>query len=174
MDHREKLLSAALVLLIPGSIALAQQSPDLVPGTRVRVSAPGASRPQLTGNIAAVDEKTLTVINDGQPVRVPRELITRLDVGWGRKRHVWQGLLIGAAAGGLIGAVLPLCDSYSGSCSTRGEQVTGGVVGFGILGAIVGNKVKSDTWVEAPLGQVRVSLRPGPSGRGVVALSLAF
>ncbi len=178
MDCQNRVQLAAFVLLMPGSMALAQQTPDLAVGTRVRVTAPGAGRQQLAGNIVAVDEKALTVIDDGRPVRVPHELITKLDVSWGRKRHVWQGLLVGAAAGGLIGAVLPLCtQDMSGyeTCSTRGELITGGVIGFGGVGAMLGALVKSDKWVETPLDGVRIGLRSGPSGRGVgVALRLAF
>ena len=177
MDYRNRVL-AAFVLLMPGSTALAQQTPDLAVGTRVRVTASGAARQQLAGNIVAVDEKALTVVDDGKPVRVPRELVTKLDVSWGRRRNVWQGLLIGAAAGGVIGAILPLCSpDLSGQevCSTRGELLTGGVITFGGLGTIAGVFVKSDKWVETPVDGVRISLQPGPSGRGVgVALRLAF
>ena len=152
-----------------------EQPSDLAQGARVRVTASGGLRQQLTGNILSQDEKTLTIIDDGgQPVKVPREIVTRLDVSWGRKRHALPGLLIGAAAGGLIGAILPLCDGYN-PCSTRGELLTGGVVGFGAIGALVGAFVKSDKWVEIPLDRGRVSLRAGPSRRGVgLALTLAF
>ena len=156
-------------------VALEQPS-DLAQGARVRVTASGALRQQLTGNILTQDEKTLTIIDEGgQSVKVPRERVTRLDVSWGRKRQVLPGLLIGAAAGGLIAAVLPLCDSYGGTCSTRGELLTGGVVGFGAIGAVVGAFVKSDKWVEIPLDRGRVTLRAGPSRRGVgLALTLVF
>lgn len=149
---------------------------DLAPGARVRVTALGGARHQLTGSILTLDEKALTIIDqDGQAVKVPRELLTRLDVSWGRKRNVLPGLLIGAVAGGLMAAILPLCDSYDGTCSTRGELLTGGVIAFGGIGAAVGAIVKSDKWVEMPLGRVRVGLQPGPARRGVgVALTLAF
>jgi hypothetical protein len=153
-----------------------EHTSDLAQGARVRVTALGGTRRQLTGSLLSLDERTLTIMDaDGQTVKVPREIVTRLDVSWGRKRSVLPGLLIGAAAGGLIAAILPLCDSYDGTCSTRGELITGGVIAFGGIGAGVGALVKSDKWVEMPMGRVRVGLQPIPSRRGVgVALTLGF
>jgi hypothetical protein len=153
-----------------------EHTSDLAQGARVRVTAHGAARRQLTGSLLTLDEKTLTIVDsDGQAVKIPREIVTHLDVSWGRKRNVLPGLLIGAAAGGLIAAILPLCDSYDGTCSTRGELITGGVIAFGGIGAGVGALVRSDKWVEMPMGRVRVGLQPIPARRGAgLALTLGF
>jgi hypothetical protein len=176
--ERKLCFLATLAVLTSGSLAMAQESADLAPGARIRVTAPGAGRVQVVGNILTLDEKAITIVNDGQPVKVPRELITRLEVSWGRKRHVLPALLIGAAVGGLLGAASPLCSSDlygQTTCLSRGELIGYGIAGGAGTGAIVGAFVKSDKWVELPVDRFRVSLGPGLDGRGVgLSLGVAF
>ena len=150
-----------------------EQPPDPARGARVRVTTAGAASQRLTGNILTVDEETLTMIDeDGQRVKVSRELIARLDKSVSRKRHALHGLLIGAAAGGVIGA-LP-CGA--GLCFTGGKGPAAlWAVVFGGVGATLGHLVRTDKWAEMPLDRVRVGLRPAASGRGGgLTLTFAF
>ena len=149
---------------------LAPASGPLV-GTRVRVTAPGTAGGPMekVGNVLTVDQRTLTIINeDSERVSFQREFVARLDVSMGQRRHVVSGLLIGAAAGGILGALLgPEC--YEGICFTRGEHAAVLGLAFGLGGAIEGWQTKSDTWVETPLDQASVGLGQAPSGQSVGA-----
>jgi hypothetical protein len=152
-----------------------EQPPDPARGARVRVTAPGAARQRLTGNILTLDEKTLTIIDQGgERVKVPRELVTRLDVSVSRKRYAVHGFLIGAALGGLLGAAPCGSSGHAGCVSGKGAATFFAVL-FGAIGGGVGHFVRSEKWAETPLDRVRFGLRPGPSGHGAgLTLTFAF
>jgi hypothetical protein len=176
-----KASESSIKLLVEGATppGTLEQPWELAEGTRVRVTGPRGPRDVRrlqTGKFLTMDEKTLTIIDrGGQHVKIPRELVTRLDVSSRQKGHALQGLLIGAAAGAILGA-----SSSDGSCSffpcpTRGQWAALGGAFFGGIGAGIGRAVKTDKWVETPLDRVSVGLRPGPSGQsGSLSLTVAF
>lgn len=151
----------------PGRLALPL---DLASGTRVRLTAPGSGHQPLIGSILAVDETTLTVADqDGTAVKVPRRLVTRLDVSRGRKSQALPGLLAGAIAGAFIPAALPYFPSKGG------DLLAGSMAGFAVIGALVGAHQKTDIWEKVPSERVRVVIQPGLSRRGAgLAVTLAF
>jgi hypothetical protein len=121
------------------------QPPDPARGARVRLTIPGAARQQLTGNILTVDEKTLTMIDQGgQRVKVPRELVTRVDVSVSRKRYAVPGFLIGAAVGGLLGAIPEDCTTGS-VCLPASVTVPVYGVMLGAIGGLVGHYVRGSS-----------------------------
>ena len=109
------LLAAALVLA-PARPTPAQQ---LEPGTRVRVTAPIASRnSRFVGTVAAADSARITLRLDpavrqavaGDSVVIPRALIRRVEVSLGRsvarRSHAAATGAVAGALVGLLGAVL--------------------------------------------------------------------
>jgi hypothetical protein len=166
--------------------AAAQDAGSLGPGVRVRLSV-ASSRDRLQGTVQALDQATLSVISDDhQLVKVPRDSITRLETGWGRRGNARRGLAIGAVFGAGLGLLICAADEsdwgldphrdYGSSCHGGGEWVALPLVSgaaYGGIGALIGHFIKSDRWVEVPMERVRVSL--GPSARGLgVAISLRF
>jgi hypothetical protein len=131
------------------------------------------------------DEKVLWIVtNDQEVVKVPREQVTRLEIAWGRRGHAGKGFLTGALAGALMGSLLMAGSSeplfcFGVGCGPPTTREKLAFVGFttlasGGIGAGIGALIRSDRWLEVPLGRVRVSA--GPTGvRGVgVSASLTF
>jgi hypothetical protein len=119
-------------------------------GAQVRVTSSALAR-RIQGVVIGADSDTLTVASGESPTTVPVASIRRLELRTGSKRHVWQGLLIGAALGALVGVAEkePNC-SLDGS-DTRGECTAYYAMGMGLLGLGVGALVKTDTWTALAL-----------------------
>lgn len=171
-------------LLILASPLSAEQAGALVPGGRVRVSW-AAARGRLTGTVRQVDERVLTIVTDDhEVVRIARDRLTKVEISWRRRGHARKGFLTGALAGALMGGLLmagssePLfCFGVGCGPPTAGEKLAFvGVttLGYGAIGAGIGALIRSDRWVEVPVGRVQVGLGPtrGP-GVGINA-SFAF
>jgi hypothetical protein len=138
------------------------------------------------GTFVAWKSDTLVFQSNGDTLSVPVNLVTRLDVCWGRKTNTGKGAGIGFLLGGLVGAVIAYA-SYEEceggwSCigpdfGPGGAALMGGLVGGagGVLfGAIIGTAIKTDRWQEVPLDRVRVSLGPQRDGRLGFGASVRF
>ena len=184
----------AVLAVTPLSTVNAQDSPQVKPGDRVRVRLGVHKR---VGNFVAWNGDSLAVTSDAEPdgLWFPVMSISRLEVSRGRKRNTlkgsWLGLVLGASAGGLVGALtyeapppeppcvgleclLPDIDVDPG----RGRRgFIGAGIGAGIgaaIGALVGSALKTERWQEVPLDQLRVSFVPQRGGRFRIGLSVAF
>lgn len=143
IDPLGRVIRLALVLCLtlgPWVPEAAAQPPPV--GTRVRVTAAGALGKPTIGDVLAVNEQTLTIINKhGERVSVEREFVTKLEMSMGQKRHLVAGLLMGAVGGLAAGSLGPRCGglfSSSTPCYTRADLVKRGVLFWGAFGAGLG------------------------------------
>lgn len=112
--------SAALVLLLlAASAATAQPSnwspvSQLTAGAAVRLTAdPGVTH---TGAVRSTDDNSVTLLVDGADLRISRLAVRQLSVtGKSRKKNIWWGLVIGAAAS--VVAVSLQCRGEDSSCN---------------------------------------------------------
>lgn len=150
------LILAAVALSSLGSPQAATAQLPL-PGTRVRVVDAVTLVPVMTGELVSTAGDTVIVKTLGQvptPFVVGPQYQLQVSVGTHRKTGtgIGLGLLIGGAAGALIGlATYQECD---GNCFDFGpgpNAVAGAVLG-GLLGMVIGGtsgaNTKSDRWQE--------------------------
>jgi len=151
---------------------------DLVIGGEVRLT---TSERMLTGTLAEVTKRTITVREKDTPVEVPRAELRKLEVmNPGRKAHldIWGGG--GAAVGVLLGL------TAAGACfncspeERRDTVLVASVVGglaLGAIGLAIGKLAeRKPHWEEVEMSgpKIRVGILP-VAGRGVrVAVALAF
>ena len=181
MMARSVVPAAALlaVVLLPAP-SHAQVGPPLQPGQRLRVTAmaPGRFSGVIEGQLLKIGADSISLADSDGPAvtELPTSSITRVEVSSGRRRHTKLGLLIGAGAGILAGALVWSGLSEVG-CGTEGEPFTdcprdpaGGAVTFAVsagLGALTGALIQTDRWVDVPVSRLRVSLAPARSSRGI-------
>ena len=146
----------------PTEIA-AQEPLPLEPGVRVRVTALDCGLRVRATEFRALRAETLVL----DTTECPLASVTRLDVSRGQKSHAMLGAVIGASAG--VFGTLAYCEG--GNCGLRilsGPEndltsvlvITFGVVGI-IVGAKVGNAIKTDLWEEVPLERLQPKRRNG-------------
>jgi len=186
---RHLTLGALLVLGLAAPVA-AQTSPDLEPGSRIRVV--DRQGQETVGTLFLATSDSLIVDTNQGTRRRAFEVssVTALQVSQGRYRHVaWTALITTAASallGGLIGAASyqPCHPQGWFDCmltpDSRGEAfgwglAAGAAIGLPV-GLIVGLAVKHDRWADVPLpgsgtGKpvVQVTRRPG----GLVGVGLS-
>ena len=129
----------------------------LSPGMRVRVLAPGYAPEPIVGTIYALDERSIRLQTQAraEPLTVPREQITRLDLSAGRRSRL-PGALIGAAVGGAAGAL-----AGSQSSSYRDASQAGGALVGVLVGALVGALIPpGERWNLLSSSGYRVTLGP--------------
>jgi hypothetical protein len=111
----------ALVLILLAAPPAAAQPPSnwspvrqLSTGTAIRATAdPGVTH---RGSVRAADDESLTLVVDGAAVRLPRIAVREIKVaGKSRKKNIWWGLAIGAAAS--VVAVSLQCQGEDASCN---------------------------------------------------------
>lgn len=171
----------ALFLLVMNIDLIAQEASPIVPGTRVRVTAPDVASGKIAGTIiitVKADTLELKVKGKIRPLVIPLGSITRLEVSRGRKSAAGWGAAIGFGIGAgwiaVLAATLPHEPAEASSAGevARGIAVSGGI-GAG-LGALVGLAIRSDSWEEVPLDRVPVGVLP-QCGRGsAFSVSFAF
>jgi len=177
----KRTILAALALLVSallGGNALAEETPPLALGKRLRVT----TDHRLVGRLVAQDEQSLTLqVGEGKPpVVVPRTTVTRVEESLrpGRKGH---GALIGAAVGVGAAAILGVaagddCSRDESLCYSHGEVALVSAVLLVPLGAVIGALASpGERWGPVSSGhRVGVSLAP-LRGRGIrAAISINF
>ncbi|HEX6737454.1 MAG TPA: hypothetical protein VF310_04175 [Vicinamibacteria bacterium] len=181
MGTRLRAGSLAVALFMAGTAAQAQDaglSATPMVGSRIRFSADGLAGPMVQGQILAEDAETWTVVINGQmPLRVRRDAIRRLDISTARPRQWRRGLIVGAAVGAAMFAIIgdesDECRDL-GDCYNRAEMTGAGALGGALWGLGIGALVRSDQWARVSNDGLRLSVAPTP-GRGVkAALSIGF
>ena len=183
------LTAACLIALTaPSADLLAQATPPLTPGTRVRLTAPALNLPDREeGRVLALRRDTLDVRLEGisDSLALPLAYVTTLEVSPGRHSAVGKGVFLGLITGGLLGALVGAQTYHPCDCINLGRGWNagiGGVIG-GLAGMVVGGVIGAhgrETWEPVHLGRTRTESRLGlslrlPSGaRTGPGLSLAL
>lgn len=168
------LLAVVLTVLL-ATLLVAQEPTRILPGARVRVTAPHLPGGRLQGALTRVDADTLVI--GSTPVAL--HTLTRLEVSTGRRSH-WRtglgvGFLVGAGLGAILGASVgnetgDICTATECALAGAGIVGTGGMV----VGALVGAMTHTDRWQEVPVERVGVRLFPQRNGSLSLTVSLAF
>lgn len=160
-----KALLVSLSLVCVGQTVAAQErtsgsSVPIVPGSRVRVMAPTLVAP-LVANFLEQRGDSLVFIEDGRGRGLwsfAISQIQRLEVTAGEagrnKRPIAKGAGIGAGVGLALGVLFAAVAEPSDSTKEYSMILTGAVgaaAGAGI-GAYFGSRVKTERWVNVPLG----------------------
>ncbi len=180
-------LGAAALVLCAGTLA-AQQAPprtgtiDVLPGTRVRVTASNLVAP-LVASFLQQRGDTAVFIEDGAgrgiwTINVSQ--ISRLERSNGEQRSnkpkVIRGAVIGGAIG-LTGGLLFASTVKPGDTSKSYDRVLTGGLGLltgGAIGAFIGTRFAQERWTNIPLPR-SASLAPLSTRGGLrVALSYRF
>jgi hypothetical protein len=168
--------AAACLLVAASAFADGVAAMDsLAPGTRVRVEASGLTRSRVVGTFRSLDGESLEFVADGsqEPVRIPRERISRLETSKGRGSRLVDAL-VGGFAGGAAGALVGKASS-----SKSGYMESAAEAGAAILGALLGTTIGAaippgERWQDVPASRYRVSLAPRLDGQIAVKFAVAF
>jgi len=156
---------------VPHAAGEEARLPQLAPGMRVRILAPGNVDKALVGTIDTLDDRSISLEVQGRAERltVPRERITRLDLSAGPRSRL-PGALIGAAVGGAAGAL-----AGSQSSSYRDASQAGGALVGVLIGALVGALIPpGEHWNEVPVSGYRVTFGPSRDPSVALTFSLVF
>lgn len=127
------------------------------------------------GRLVSFDDEALVIRFEGHkaPYRVPRDVITRLEVNRGGRRHILRSVGIGLAVGALAGVGLGMAsgnDEPGLLAFTAGEKAAIAGIGLGAAGALVGlfagAAQRGPRWEPVELGQGRVGLFVEPQKNG--------
>jgi hypothetical protein len=153
---------ASLFVLLAATAPLAaQEAPEplpltLPPGAHARLTStavPGL----MHGLVVRNDDRSVTfMLENGGLQAVPISSLTRLDIATSKKRHFWQGALVGLAVGVAFGFAFDVdpytChfDTSTTFCS-RGSAVAAGAAIFGLVGLGAGALIQTDQWTPVDL-----------------------
>ncbi len=188
-----------VAILVFASLTSATAQVPVRPGARVRVTGHFFCQPfnsncvrglpqRYVGTFVTWEADTLVVTeSNGDTLSVPANLVTRLDVSWGRTTNTGMGAGIGFLLGGVVGAVIgygtyeecarPGLFSCLGDVGPETLAFAGAVIGgFGglVTGALIGSAIETDRWQEVQLDRLRVNLGPQRDGRFGLGASVRF
>jgi hypothetical protein len=175
----------AILTFMPLSSATAQAT--VRPGERVRITVSRWSHSgggRYVGTLVASTPDRLVVETEGDTLALPLDSWTRLEVVQGQKSHTAMGALIGSLIGGTAGAVIgyasweeneecPECWNWGPEVPSMGGFVIG-LLGGALVGAIVGDEIKTDRWKEVPVDRLQVRVDPLRGGRFSFGASVRF
>jgi hypothetical protein len=163
-------LTVVLVLGTAGQL-WAQEPEFPAPGARLRIS---LLAERLIGTLveATDEEMVVHVDHSEQMARIPRGVVTRVELSRGQRSRQGRGAVLGLLIGGgglalVAWAVTSPDDEISPGGAAGYGLVVGVLPGF-LLGAMIGGMVRTDDWAEVPLSNIRISASPaGGVGVGV-------
>lgn len=182
-------------LLASAALAPAQDLPEpallqLPAGVEARLFTRALPNQRVEGVLLRADASEVSILPAGDllvgtELTVPANDVIRLELALEKKRHWWQGLLIGAAAGALLGLgddVDPaLCELNENVSCSRGEAIADYALGGAAVGVAIGAFVRTDRWtpvaLEALAPPAPRAARSGPvvrAVRGGMALGYAI
>jgi hypothetical protein len=152
--------AAAFVVLLFAGQAIADEAPRLLPGSRLRVTAPSLDGP-IRGTLASLSDDSLVLETKGgaAPLMIERSRITRLDISAGRRSR-GRGAAIGAALGLGVGLLLTVVATATEDCSGYGAEDCGLLPAVSLIlftpvltvsGAVIGVALPpAERWVRVP------------------------
>ena len=151
-----------------------QKAPQLIPGIKVRITAPSVAEGRLVGAVVTLSADTLVMKpKTGNLLVIPLTSVTEFEMRHGRKRFVGKGSAIGFLGGAVVGWFLP-------SGNLEEDEYGGGPIGAAILGgaglvigAIVGG-IGYEQWEEMPLDRIRIGISPQRQGGMMLSTSFRF
>jgi len=162
--RRLALVFVVLGTSAPGAVAQAPPAPPplkLPAGVRVRVWTYSLGGQRIEGTLLSADAAAVTLVPKSSQtllageMRLPAADVTRLDVALEKKRHWWQGALIGAVVGAAFAFtddVDPvLCEVNENVLCSRGEAILTYGLGSAVIGGVVGALIKTDRWTPVAL-----------------------
>jgi hypothetical protein len=189
-----RLVLAWAILLAPARAAAQEVPagdawPTVARGDRVRIEAPSLRAGRREALVLAIRSDTLLLSGAFGADRgygtalVPLGSIRRLDVARGTRSNAWKGAKIGAAVGaafGLVVGIAAVAESQSDDSSFFDfgpEVVPVGMVGFGLMGGLIGAGIgtlsRGPAW--EPVDPVTLRVEPRDGGAAIVAsLPLRF
>ncbi len=182
LEHSSLIIA---LLLVASPNLLAQDSSQVLPGTRVRVTAPAVDANPLKGTVVAVSPETLTLAVEGlvgetwdPRLEIPVESVTGLELSRGKYSRLGKGALIGGLIGGGLGFGLGVAAAAeSGGFYDPGAEAIPmaaallGVMGAGV-GGVIGLLSPGERWEEVPLDRIRIEAGVDVTSDGSVALRM--
>ena len=152
----------------------------VVPGARIRVSAPSISKRRLMGTLVAIEADTLLLKpRSGGQVAIPIPSLMRLEVSKNYRvgQYAKRGFVVGALVGVALGASAAAGTGEDDFIDFGGEVVLGGGIFLGFIGAIAGavaDALAGPDWRRVPLDRIRAGVLPGRHSSVALSVSLAF
>jgi hypothetical protein len=184
---KPRCLAVFLAVLGTGApVALAKEPPapphlKLPAGIRVRVRTYSLADQAIEGTLLSADSGAVALVPKseqpllGREMNLPAADVTRMDVALGKKRHWWQGALIGAAIGLAVGFtddVDPaLCKTNENVLCSRGAALATYGLSMAGAGAAIGAFVKTDSWTPVALDTLGP---PAREARAPLSVKLAL
>ena len=169
-----KRLAMLLATVVP--VALTAQTPTLLPGSRLRVNAPGYGS-KITGTLMSQTPDTIEVAEAGAVLRrIPWTSVREVRASTGKSHGAGaaKGAMIGAIAGGAVAGVsLLFISSDNGSYYDFSGSVfvaMGAAVGAE-WGVVIGGIIGAEKWQRVYSAPLRISVAPllGPAAIGISA-----
>ena len=186
---RPTIITFVLVLAVlsaSGSSVAGQETPSVVTGSKVRLTAPALGLNQAVGTVQETTDESL-VVQFEYPRRretVARSEIAAMEVATQGQRKVLKSVGVGLLVGALSGAAIGLAsgnDQGTFLAFSAEEKAAMGGVALGVTGAVVGLIVglvrRNDIWSPVLPANVDLTVLPlvREGGAGVqVGLTLRF
>lgn len=158
-------LAASCVVLFAPAPAAAQEAPPVPLDSRVRVTTAADAAIPETGRLRAwSDSAFLLERADRSRASIPLSDVARLELSEGTLGHALLGGLIGVGAALAVTGVLALTMEENENTSWA---AVGGILAVpgGLLGLLVGSRIRTETWREIPLDADRPDDPARVSGR---------
>lgn len=161
----------ALLLISSGGDVWGQEPEWIRLGTLVRVTTDSESPRQVVGALAGHTADSVFIIPEraGDPTAFALLDITRLEMNLQRETRSRTGARVGFAVA-VVGAV-----AYS-LAQGDGESIIAGAALFSAVcvpaGAIIGHRLKTETWADISLSEVEVTDVPGGPDGVTIRVSL--
>lgn len=150
MRHRHAII--AILALASVSVAASAQS-ELRPGTRIRITAPGAVAGRLAGTLLAHSADSLTIGSPSlAPLTIAKARIAQLEVSRGSSRAegAKRGLLWAAPIGAGITALAAASARDCGTCNPErtvtAEEAANLMISVMVWGAGIGALMGRERW----------------------------
>lgn len=175
MQRARAVIGFAGVFTLCVTVAPAEDAPQPVAGSRVRVEVSTAEE-RLVGRLLALDDKhlNLQVEDEKEPRIFSREDITALAVSGGRRSR-GRGALIGAGVAVALGAVIGVASWHDADDYSPNMLAMFLAYVAAPIGALIGLAIPpGERWKDVPLDTVQVSVRAVPGRGGGVFVAVGF